>query len=322
MPIDLKSIGQGAQKFLAQMLPYITQQKFQKEMLDYQTKAWLEKSLKEYEAYGGIQEKLQRQSQLNAIFGDLSGVISKGVEDSPYPGIEYVKRGQQLGIPMGDIQAPTPEIEGDMTAQYQAVALPLIMARLSNQQPTEEQVSKAIGMFGQDAVYSMIGDFAGDVTKRKEQGLRGREIGVQEQTVPIRRKEAETSAGNLDLESKGGKSLKEIQAEITKLSNERDTQVQKSTGIGSPFGALTSSQGKVVAAKIAKIDMRLRQIEELTGQKILPGQEEYAMFQKMAQENMQRGLEINWEQALILGYDIYWLKELQDSIGAPGQKKK
>jgi len=60
----------------------------------------------------------------------------------------------------------------------------------------------------------------------------------------------------------------------------------------------------------------------MTGQKILPGQEDYAMFQKMAQENVQRGLDINWEQALILGYDVYWLQKLQETLGIEIKKEK
>ncbi len=320
MPIDLKSLGQGAQDFLKKFLPYLAQQNMQKKMLDYQAKVWLEKSLKEYEAYGGVQSDLQKQSAINAIFGDISDVMKGGVKGMPFPGMEFIKRGQQYGLPMGDVAVPPEEEQQDLMAGYQQAALPLIMARMTQKQPSEEDVTKALDMFGFDAVETLIGDFAGDMLKRIEQGLRAREITVSEQLVPTRKYEAETSRAKVDIEKKGGQTAKEIQSEIRKLSNDRDTQLQKLTGVGSPTGRYRGDQLKVIAAKVSKIDRRLKEIETLTGQQILPQEEDYVTFEKMARENIAAGREIDWQQALIIGFDIYWIQKLQKELGI-GKKK-
>jgi len=315
MPIDLKSLGAGAQNFLKQMLPFLTQQRFQRENLDYQVKAWLEKSMKEYEAYGGIQEKLQKQAAINAIFGDVSDVMKGGVKGMPFPGMEFIKRGQQYGLPMGELAAPPEEEQQVLLENFQQAAMPLIMARMSKQQPSEENVAMGLETLGFEAVDALIGDFAGDLLKREEQKLRAREVSVQEQLIPTRKYEAETSRAKVDIEKKGGQTAKEIQAEVKKLSNDRDTQLQKLTGVGSPTGRIYGSQSKVIAAKISKIDRRLKEIEQLTGRQILPREEDYVTFEKMARENVAAGRGIDWQQALIIGFDVYWIQALQKKLG-------
>lgn len=192
MALDLRSLGKGAEDFLKRMLPYLVQQKFQKQMLDYQAQTWLEKSLKEYEAYGGVQERLQKQAALNAIFGDLSDVLKAGVEGAPFPGIEYIQKGKAFGLPMGELAAPPEEEITGLQEQYQQAAMPLIMARLTEQQPSQEDVTRALTVFGRKAVEAQIGDFAGEVIKRAEQDLRAGELKVAEARVPIERYEAET----------------------------------------------------------------------------------------------------------------------------------
>ncbi len=315
MPINLESMGQGAQKFLRQFLPYLAQQAQQRKMLDYQAKVWLEKSLKEYETYGGVQSDLQNQAAMNAIFGDVSDVMKGGVKGMPFPGGEFIRRGQKYGLPMGELTAPPPEEEQADLAEYQQAAMPLIMARMTEKQPSEEDVANALGVFGFEAVETLIGDFAGDMLKRVEQGLRAREITVSEELVPTRKYEAETSRAKVDIEKVGGQTAKEIQAEIRKLSNDRDTQVQKYTGIGSPTGIIFDNQARVIAAKIGKIDRRLKEIENQTGQQILPREEDYATFEKMARENVAAGRDIDWEQAMIIGFDVYWILTLQKELG-------
>ncbi len=315
MPIDLKSLGQQAQNFLRQFLPYLAQQAQQRKMVDYQAKVWLQKSQKEYEAYGKVQSDLQKQSAINAIFGDISDVMKGGVKGMPFPGIEFIKRGQQYGLPMGDVAAPPEEEQQALLENFQQAAMPLIMARMTQKQPSEENVARGLEALGFEAVESLIGDFAGDMLKRVEQGLRAREITVSEQLVPTRKYEAETSRAKVDIEKKGGQTAKEIQSEIRKLSNDRDTQLQKLTGIGSPTGRVFGDQTKVIAAKISKIDRRLKEIEAQTGQQILPREEDYVTFEKMARENVAAGREIDWQQALIIGFDIYWIQKLQKELG-------
>ncbi|HEC60736.1 hypothetical protein LCGC14_0461030 [marine sediment metagenome] len=314
MAIDLKSLGKGASDFLKQMLPFLVQEQYKYKYIDYQTKAWLEKSMKEYEAYGKIQSDLQKQSAMNAIFGDVSDVMKGGVKGRPFPGMEFIKRGQQFGLPMGELNIPPEEEQQELLAGYQQAAMPLVMARMSGKKPSEEDVATALNMFGFDTVETLIGDFAGDMLKRVEQGLRAREVSVQEQLIPTRKFEAETSRAKVDIEKKGGQTAKEIQAEIRKLSNDRDTQVAKYTGIGSPTGIIFDNQARVIAAKIGKIDRRLKEIEQMTGRQILPREEDYATFEKMARENVAAGRDIDWEQAMIIGFDIYWILTLQKEL--------
>lgn len=320
MPIDLKSLGQGAQDFLKQFLPFLVQEQYKYKYIDYQTQAWLAKSMKEYEAYGKVQEEAQSRAAMNAIFGDVSDVMKGGVKGMPFPGMEFIKRGQQYGLPMGDLAIPPEEEQQDLMASYQQAALPLIMARMTEKQPSEEDVTRALTVFGFDAVETLIGDFAGDMLKRIEQDLRAREVSVEEQLIPTRKYEAETSRAKVDITKKGGQTAKEIQAEIRKLSNDRDTQLQKLTGIGSPTGRVFGDQTRIIAAKISKIDRRLKEIEVQTGQQILPREEDYVMFEKMARENVAAGREIDWQQALIIGFDIYWIQKLQKELGI--RKKK
>jgi len=192
MPIDIRKLGRGAEGFLKNMLPYLVRQKFQKQMLDYQAQTWLEKSLKEYEAYGGVQEKLQSQAAMNAIFGDISDAIKGGVKGAPYPGMEFIERGQRYGLPMGEVTLPPEEERIGLQDQYRQAAMPLIMARMSGQKPSQEDVTKGLTVFGRDAVYEQIGDFAEDVIKRAEQDLRAGELRVTEAQIPIKRYEAET----------------------------------------------------------------------------------------------------------------------------------
>ena len=216
---------------------------------------------------------------------------------------------------MGDLAVPPEEEQQDLLASFQQAAMPLIMARMTQKQPSEENVARGLEALGFEAVESLIGDFAGDMLKRIEQDLRSREVSVQEQLVPTRKYEAETSRAKVDIEKKGGQTAKEIQSEIRKLSNDRDTQLQKLTGIGSPTGRVFGDQTRVIAAKISKIDRRLKEIEAQTGQQILPREEDYVTFEKMARENVAAGREIDWQQALIIGFDIYWIQTLQKELG-------
>lgn len=315
MPIDLRNLGQGAQTFLKQFLPYLAQQAQQRKMVEFQADTWLQKTLKEYSAYGDIQSKQQNAALMNAIFGDLSDVMKDAVKGKPFPGQEFIQRGKQFGLPMGDLALPPEAEQAAAGDQYKAAALPLIMARMTKKQPSEEDVTAALSVFGFEAVESLIGDFAGDVLKRAEQDLRRGELGVSQALVPIRKGEAATSAARVSIEKKGGQTAKEIQAEVKKLSNDRDTQVQKLTGIGSPTGIIFDNQARVISAKIGKLDKRLREIEQLTGRQILPSEEDYATFEKMATENVAEGREIDWEAALILMFDIYWIRSLQKKLG-------
>jgi len=324
MPIDLKSMGQSAQDFLKQMLPFLVQEQYKYKYIDYQTKKWLEKSLTEYEAYGKVQEEAQNRAAMNAIFGDVSDVLKPAVKGMPFPGMEFIKRGKQYGLPMGDLTVPPEEEKQDLLANYQQAAMPLIMARMTEKQPSEEDVARALNTFGFATVETLIGDFAGDMLKKVEQGLRAREISVSEELVPTRKYEAETARAKVDIEKKGGQTAKEIQAEIRKLSNDRDTQVQKYTGIGSPTGIIWDEQAAVIAAKIGKIDRRLKEIEKLTGRQILPREEDYMTFEKMARENISSERPIDWGAAMIIGFDMYWLLNLAKELGVtirPEDKK-
>lgn len=311
----IRRLGSGATNFLNQMLPYMTQQGMQRDMIDYQAKTWLEKTLKEYGAYGELQTKQQQQAMMNSLFGDLSDAIKGGVKGSPFPGMEYITRADKYGLDLGDVTAPPEEERTGMMEDYQAAALPLIMARLSGQQPSDEDVQDALRVFGFEAVEALVGEFAGDVLKRAEQGLRGGELEVSRALIPVRTMEAETSRKKMEIEGVGERTPKELRTEITKLQNDRDTQVQKWTGVGSPLGTFSADQQRSIAAKVSKIDMRIREIEQITGKQVLPGPEEHEMFKKMATENVAANKDIDWQQAMIMGFDIYWILNLAKELG-------
>ena len=214
-------------KFLGQFLPQLMQQKMQQESVEHQAKTWLEKTLKEYAAYGEQQNKAAQQQLLYDMIRNMSD--PRFFEKRTYPERQMGDVIKQILPPelQGQIGFPeATETMGELTTAEGAMKN-ILLSVMNDEYPAEQDLGAAIRAFGYEAVLENIKTVSKNIGEKMDREMRGREAGIQESLVPVRKREVAAREGELGLEKTGKpkksdsqKRLQGLQDDIDRLSRD------------------------------------------------------------------------------------------------------
>lgn len=200
----LEGLQQSSNKFLSQILPMLVQQQFQRQYIDYNTKAWLANQLKQYEAFGEQQRAGREEALRNAFAEQLFRVLGKETEVLPYASQEFMRRGRPIAETYGlDLPEPAAEYPEEL-GQYQQTFVDIARSLTTGEPPSDDTIRSAAKLFDPNAVREYMAQFGKEAQQRADRALRERELEVETAALPVRRLEAETGAGRLELEKETG----------------------------------------------------------------------------------------------------------------------
>jgi hypothetical protein len=310
------------EKFMSEFIPVLLQMKLEKDRM----KGWLEKSLTEYQAYGQQQKELMSEGSKKQVLETILNVLQEGSKGRPYPGT-YLRK-EMTGLLPAEMtsQLPTlpeaePVIQDKMTAAQEAAGR-ILIAQQSNQPVDENDLGIMIDAFGINepteivkAIQQGIGEEAGRGIRLKEieDAIKGRK--VQERELGIREQELGVAKEKVGLTKYAGKTSKELEKELKKLQADRTTAAEKLVGIGMPTGISTRKQRDFINTRIQAINNEIMQVGMKLGKKnVLPTDQDYTEFQNRALASKKAGMKINWDAAILQGFDPAWLEELRTKI--------
>lgn len=298
-------------KFMSQLMRILVQQRVQQRGYE----AWgdvqrqlqesrLAGQLKAYEASEEMQKRLLEAGYSRDVVKMILGVITQGVEGfGGRPGVEAVRRIREIGL--GGVPGVPEEIPGrhEEIMEPYAGLMPALGRRLeAGEYPSEEEMTVMTRILGPARLQEYL--------KELEKTKIGREkIKVEREKIGLGREK-------LEAEKKGEIPDKELQKKLDNLYKERDKYVEKYTGIGAPMMVWRPPQQKFIITKLESINKKIKSTEKQLGiESTLPTEEDYKKFEEMAKESIKRGVEINWNAAMMQGFRPSWLLKLREKIG-------
>lgn len=201
-------------KSIEQYMPYLMKDEMQKR----EVMRWLEKSLKEQAAKGEEQRKTIEASSQSALKQAYVDAVMDAVKKRVLPEHQALAILKRVGISLPGITMP-PTAEQEIEDAVQS-AVQTMKYQQAGEIVPEEVALPAMRYLGPEMVGGVVDSIVKQREAEKERGVRGREIGVQEAIVPIRKGELAVSLKKLAGEI-GDMTQKEARDELAKRGVER-----------------------------------------------------------------------------------------------------
>jgi len=201
-------------KSIEQYIPYLIKDEMQKR----EVMRWLEKSLKEQAAYGEEQRKTLEAGRQATGKEDIAKAILKYFEGRNVPEAGAPQYLQEMGL-LPEGVTVSPNVDQQIAEANQALAQ-LVKYQMAGEIPPQEVVDKVSKFFGEKTLSGAAGEIVKQKEGAAERGIRGREVGVQEALVPVRKRELSVRLRELSGQV-GDMTAKEARETLFKLGQER-----------------------------------------------------------------------------------------------------
>ncbi|GAH46727.1 unnamed protein product [marine sediment metagenome] len=209
-----------------------------------------------------------------------------------------------------------PGIPEEISGQYKEImdpyaALgPALGRRLKlGQYPSEPEMISVERLLGSERLQEILTETEKTRAERETKRLKEEGYKVEREKIALGREE-------LEAKKKGEIPDKEGRKKLEALYKDRDKYVEKYTGIGAPMQKWTAKQEKFLITKMESINNKIKSAEKQLGiESTLPSEEDYKKFEVMARESIKRGVEVNWNAAMMQGFRPSWLLQLKKKIG-------
>ena len=298
-------------KFMSEYLPMMLKEEQQKR----EVMRWLQKSLQETAAYGEEQRKTIDASTRSQILQALAD--PRFFEGKQSPELAILSHLSKI-MPgeLGGVNVPA-DLDPRISAAQSALAN-MSKYTVSGEQPPED----VLGAASQNLDPKLIQQFLSDIIAKQEgaaeRGVREKAITAQGAETEVRKGELRAREKEIGAEGgKGKKTQKELEDDLKKAEDERVKEIQKLTGIstgtgrpGKPLG----EQQQSILAKIAKIDREIQGFEGKLGVKVLATKADMEEFVRRAQATIAAGKKVNWQEAMIQGFDPAWVLDVRAKL--------
>lgn len=248
--------------FMGEFMKMLVNQQLQEK----QVQRWLEKSLTEYEAWGGQQEKLGEAGLSRDITRWLMGLVGKGAEKLPRPGMAGIMRGREAGLELPGLADISPE-------QYDTAIAPImeIIGKLGGRAeqslvPTGEEAEMAARELGAKPTLDWYDKLIPERARKETDLIRWADI--RERMGAGERKKKEITLRGKELEFEKGKeaSPKALKTRLDKKIKERKSYIEK-TLKGAEYYDIQESKPYFIS-EVMKISDEIKSIREKIGEPV------------------------------------------------------